>query len=105
MSASETVALLDPVAVGVNVTLIAHEPLGAMGEPETQLSVSPKSPGFEPPMVTLVIVKLAVPVFLTLNTPGLLDAPMLIEPKESVEGRMPTVGDPLVCPVPLKATV
>ena len=53
MSATVKVALRDPVAVGVKVTLIVQFPPTATLDP--QLLVCPKSPGLAPVKVILVM--------------------------------------------------
>jgi hypothetical protein len=39
LSVTLTLPLRDPVCCGLKLTLMAHEPAGAMGDDETQLSV------------------------------------------------------------------
>src|SRR5436309_13120924 len=62
LSVTSKVALREPVAVGVKVTLIVQVPLAARVEGlRGQLLVCPKSPGLVPVKPMLVIVN-AVPV-------------------------------------------
>jgi hypothetical protein len=58
----------EPVAVGVNVTLIVQLAVGASEAVEGgQLLPSAKSPGFAPAIAMLVIVSDVVPVFLSVT--------------------------------------
>ena len=57
LSVTVNVALRDPVAVGVNVTLIVQFPPAATLDP--QVLVCPKSPELVPVKPTLVMVKAA----------------------------------------------
>src|SRR3989441_6348730 len=59
LSVTVNVALRDPVAVGVNVTLIVQFPLAATLDPP--VLVCPKSPGLAPVKAMLVMLN-AVPV-------------------------------------------
>ena len=69
MSATLTVPLLAPVAVGVKLMLIVQVPLTARLEGLTgQLVVWAKSPLFVPAMTMLVIVSGALPVFESVTT-------------------------------------
>jgi hypothetical protein len=61
----ETNALRFPVAVGANVTLITHVPCAATLL--THVLVWEKSPEFVPPTATLVMLRLAVPVLVSVT--------------------------------------
>ena len=54
----------EPVAVGVNVTLIGQVPFAATEEQEPP-AVAVKAPGFEPPRLTPVMLAAALNVLLT----------------------------------------
>jgi hypothetical protein len=56
-------ALRLPVAYGVNVTLTEHAPLGITVAPVQVSALLAKSPAFVPPIPTVEMVRLAVPVF------------------------------------------
>jgi hypothetical protein len=66
-------ALLVPVLVGVNVTLMLQLAPGPTLEP--QLLVCAKSAGFAPPTMILVILKLAVPLFVSVTVCAALPLP------------------------------
>ena len=61
--------VLAPVAVGENVTFTEQLALGAIGDPETQLSVSEKSPAAE----TLRKLSAELPAFVTVSVCGVLE--------------------------------
>lgn len=70
LSATETVAVRAPVALGVNVTAIVHVPLAATDPTPTQFvplegATSAKSPAFVPVIVTLVIESEDVALFVS----------------------------------------
>ena len=65
LSAILTVAERPRMAVGVNVTVIEQVPLGATGL--TQVLVCAKSPGLAPVTEMLVMVKLALPVLVSVT--------------------------------------
>ena len=61
LSATLTLATLDPLAVGVNFTVITQLPPGTTDDPH--VLVSAKSPAFVPVIVILEIVSIPPPVF------------------------------------------
>ena len=60
-------ALRLPVADGVNVTLTVQVLLGVSVAPEQVSALLPKSLAFVPPIVTVEIVRLAVPALVTVT--------------------------------------
>jgi hypothetical protein len=60
-------ALRLPVADGVNVTLTVQVLLGVTVAPEQESAVLAKSLAFVPPIVTVEMVRLAVPVLVTIS--------------------------------------
>src|SRR5208337_4892476 len=60
-------ALRLPVADGVNVTLTAQAPLGVTVAPVQVSALLAKSPAFVPPIVTVEMVRLPVPVLVTVS--------------------------------------
>jgi hypothetical protein len=96
----ESNALREPVAVGVNFTLIAQ--LFSTATLAPQVLVSAKSPGLAPPMLMLEMFNAALPVLDSVTLCAALVVPTLCEPKV----RLPT--DRLAAgaaPVPLRLTV
>ncbi|HMC60700.1 MAG TPA: hypothetical protein VKJ01_16035 [Candidatus Solibacter sp.] len=73
LSATETLAARVPEAVGVNVTLMLQ--LAAAASEAPQVFICVKSPGLVPLIVMLVMVSAAVPVLLSVTTPGALLVP------------------------------
>src|SRR5580693_2250489 len=68
LSVMLTLAARFPVAVGVNVTLIAHfAPTARLEVLAGQLLVSPKSPPLAPVMAMLAMVNGAVPLFVSVT--------------------------------------
>jgi hypothetical protein len=67
LSAKFSEALRLPVADGVNVTLTVQALLGATGAPVQASALLAKSLAFVPPIVTVEIVRLAVPVLVTVS--------------------------------------
>jgi hypothetical protein len=95
-----TEALRVKAAVGVNITDIVQVPLTAKDPP--QVVVSEKSPALVPVTPTLLMVKLAAPVFLTVMLVGELEVPTVCPAK------LRLAGENVICPempVPLRATV
>jgi hypothetical protein len=72
LSASVRVPDRLPVAVGVNVTLTVQALVGVTVAPVQASALLAKSPGFVPPIVTLEIVRLAVPLLVTVTVLGAL---------------------------------
>jgi hypothetical protein len=71
LSLKINVALLLPVAIGVNVTLMVQV-LASLGEgmsvaPVQVSALAVKSPEFVPPIKAVAMVRLAVPVFVMVN--------------------------------------
>jgi len=60
-------ALRLPVADGVNVTLRVQVPLGVTVAPVQVSALLAKSLAFVPPIITVEIVRLAVPVLVTVS--------------------------------------
>jgi hypothetical protein len=67
MSVKISKALRLPAAVGVNVTLTVQVPLGINVAPVQVSALLAKSLAFVPPIVTVKMVRLAVPVLVTLT--------------------------------------
>jgi len=65
-------ALRPPMADGANVTLIVHVLLGVTVAPVHVSALLAKSVAFVPPIVTAEIVRLAVPVLVTISGWGAL---------------------------------
>ena len=65
MNSSEALRL--PTADGVNVTLTAQAPLGVNVAPVQVSALLPKSLAFAPPIATAEMVRLAVPVLVTVS--------------------------------------
>ena len=88
-----TDALREPVAVGANVTLIEQVPPAATVAPAQVSAVFEKSLAFVPPIVTVEMVRLALPLLVRVTLCAVLVEPTLSEPKESPEvGEMLTAG-------------
>jgi hypothetical protein len=64
-----------PPAVGVNVTLIVHEP--PTSTLDAHVLVSEKSPGSDPLMLMFDMTSGAVPLFVTVTFCGLLEVPTI----------------------------
>ena len=87
MSVTVNVALRDPMAVGVKVTLIVQVPLAARAEGLIgQLLVCPKSPGLVPVKPMLVMVNAAPLGFESVTAWAALVAPTFWLLKVSVVG-------------------
>jgi hypothetical protein len=84
LSLIETEALLVPVAVGVKVTLMVQSAPAATLVP--QVFVWAKSPGSVPVMLTLVILRLTLPTFVSVTVFAALVCPTLTLPKFSPPG-------------------
>jgi hypothetical protein len=67
LSLIESVAVRLPVAEGVKVTLTVHAPLGVTVAPEQVSPLLAKSLAFVPLIVTVEMVRLAVPVLVTVS--------------------------------------
>ena len=105
MSLMLMLALRLPLADGVKVTLIvqlapAASVLGLMG----QVLVCAKSPAFVPATVMLVIVRAAVPLFVSVTDLAALVVPTFWAPKLRLVGFSVTAGAETV-PVPESATL
>jgi hypothetical protein len=103
-STTESDALRAPAAVGPKVTEIvqlapAASVLGARGH----AFVWEKSPAFVPSMPTDVIVKAAIPEFVSVTSCGELEVPTGCWPKLRLDGESVTAGA-AATPVPLSAT-
>src|SRR5437868_4651428 len=102
----ETVALRLPLAVGVKVTLMvqldpAVSVLGLIG----QVLVWAKSPGLVPARLMLLMVRSAVPLFLSVTVCAALVVPVFWFPKLRLVGLKLTPGAGALIPLPLRATV
>jgi hypothetical protein len=67
LSLIESDAVRLPVAPGVKVTLTVQVPLGVTVAPLQVSALTPKSLAFVPPIVTVEMVRLAVPVLVTVS--------------------------------------
>jgi len=97
LSVIVTAPVLDPLALGVKITLTLHEAPGDMLEP--QVLVWEKSPL----LAMLVMVSVEVPVLLRVKLCGLLLVPTACEANVNDAGEGLTAGPP--APVPVKLTV
>jgi hypothetical protein len=75
LSLIESVAVRLPVADGVNVTLTVQVLLGVTVAPAQVLALLAKSLAFVPPIVTVEMVRLAVPLLVTVTVCGVLVTP------------------------------
>ena len=76
LSAIDTLALREPAAVGVNVTLIVQDaPAANVLEPVGQVLVCAKSPAFVPVSPMLLMLSPALPLFVSVMLWGLLLVP------------------------------
>jgi len=100
LSTMYRVAVLDPAAVGVNVT--ETEQLLPAASVPPQLLLSPKSPELLPAIKIFEIVSGPAPVLETVTPSGLLDEPGNVLGKLSDEGDTAAVG--VDSPVPDKGT-
>ena len=78
MKISEALRL--PVADGVNVTLTVQVPLGVTVAPVQVSALVAKSLAFVPPIVTVEMVRLAVPVLVTVSVWAALVVPTFCGP-------------------------
>ena len=100
LSVMEIVPSLEPELIGVNVTLIVQLVPSASELP--QLLVCEKSPGFVPPTAMLVMVKVALPVLLSVTTFAELLVPSTWLGNTRLTGESDTAG---AMPVPVSGTV
>ena len=104
-SLTETLALRDPVALGLKLTEIEQLAPGARVEGESgQVFVCAKSPAFAPVTPIELIVSAPVPVFVRVTFWPELVVPTCCWPKPRLVGEKPTAGAGAT-PVPLSATV
>ena len=89
LSATESMA--EKLAAKAGVKLIEIEQLAPAASELPQVFVCAKSEGFAPPTLTLLIVSVALPVFLSVAVCGALVVPVCAE-KASVEGVRETPG-------------
>ena len=100
-SATCTVATREPEAEGVNVAVIAQlEPAASVAGASGHVLATPKSAAAAPIAATPLIVKAAVPVFVSVLVCGALCTPTRCAPKDSEDGASDTVG---AVPVPVMA--
>ena len=97
MSVMVTAPVLDPLALGLKVTLTLHEAPAPTLEP--QVLVWEKSPL----IATLVMVSVEVPVFVRVKLCGVLPVPTASEAKVRDAGERLTAGPPVPVPVRLTA--
>jgi hypothetical protein len=101
LSVTVRVPLRAPMADGVNVTVTAHLPGAATEVP--QVLVSAKSPALAPPIVMLLTLRAAVPVFERVTVwAGLLVPTAWLAKAGRLDGERLTTG---AVPVPVRATV
>jgi hypothetical protein len=67
LSVKDSEAVREPMAEGVNVTLMPQVPLGTTAAPEQVSALLAKSLAFVPVRATLVIVRFAVPLLVTVT--------------------------------------
>ena len=96
---TETVALLAPTAVGIKVTVMVQLPPAATLVPH--VLVCEKSLKLAPTMVIEVMVKVALPVFVSVTFMGLLEVPTAVAGNVRLVGEKVTAGP---TPVPDSAT-
>jgi hypothetical protein len=75
LSAKVRLALRTPLTAGVKVTLTEQVPLDATVAPEQVSLLIAKSLGFAPPIVTVEMVRFAVPLLVTVSVCAALGAP------------------------------
>jgi hypothetical protein len=102
LSATLRVADREPVAPGVNVTMIVQEDEAARELPHVP-PVLEKSPPFVPINVTTMLVTDTAVVFESVNVAQVVGIPTITEPQPWLVGE--TVTDPVAFPVPLSAEV
>jgi hypothetical protein len=100
LSVRLTAAARDPLAVGLNVTLIEHLAPAATLDP--QPLVCAKSPGLAPVSAMLEMLKAAVPVFVSVTVWAALVEPTAWPAKARLLGDTLAMG---AVPVPLRLTV
>jgi hypothetical protein len=100
LSVTVKVALCEPLAVGVKVTLKVQLPPAATVAP--QLLVCAKSLLFVPVMVTLVTLSLALPVLHSIMVSAALVVPFAWLPNQRLVGDRLAPGP---APVPVRGTV
>src|SRR5882724_3855847 len=89
-SVSATLAVRNPAASGLNVTVMMHEALMGTALPQVG-SEKPKSPIFAPPIATFVMCSAAVPPLVTVTFIGVL-VPCVTVPKSRLPGMSVTAG-------------
>ena len=103
LSAMVREAEREPAATGTKTTLIVQDCCGGTAwEAPVQLSVSEKSPAFEPENVRPLMTSVPLPVFETVMGKALLEVPTNVAPKESCVGEVTTTA---CVPVPASAAV
>jgi len=100
LSLTERVAVRDPAAVGLKVTLIVQFPPAARLEP--QVLVCAKSPGFVPVRLMLLMVSVAFPLLLNVTALAPLVVKFNCAEKVRDVGERPAVGP---TPVPVREAV
>lgn len=99
MSAMLMDAVREPAAVGAKVTLIAQVALAATVA-FVQVSVFEKSLAFVPPILTVVMARLALPLLVSVTLCAVLVVPTLSEVNVRLVGARPTAGAVVVPPPP-----
>jgi hypothetical protein len=94
LSLIERVAVRFPVADGVKVTLTVQVPLGVTVAPVQVAALLAKSPAFVPPIVTVEMVRLAVPELVTVSVWGALVVPTFCAPNVRLVEERLTEGAP-----------
>ncbi len=89
-SVSATLAVRNPGASGLNVTVTMQEALIAMALQAGSEKL--KSPAFAPPIATFVICSTAVPPLVTVTFIGVLLVPCVTVPKSRLPGTSVTAG-------------
>ena len=94
------------MALGVNAIPIVQVALAATATPVQVLEAIAKSPAFSPVILTPVIFRVALPLFVTVTTTGGLVAPCVV--LGSIIGLLGTTvtpGVPGARPLPLRARI
>ena len=102
LSARLSNAVRLPLAAGVKVKLNVQ--VDPAGSELPQLLVWAKSPGLDPVIVTLEMLRAAVPALFKVAVPGALVVPTGWLPKERLPGARPAAGVPPATPTPLRLT-
>jgi hypothetical protein len=102
LSLKESVAVRLPIAAGVKVTLMAQVLPGATRAPVQVSTLLPKSPAFAPVSPTLVMVRLAVPLLVTVSVCAALVAATTRLPKSRLAAEGVKAA---AMPVPVRFTV